>query len=186
MPGFGFGTWAAFLSPPLYFQVPRILLYLTWFFAGTATGSSGIKNGFISEGSAFARHWPLWVAACVVAYNLLWFVPGGIEEAHGSTQLRDLSYVTFWVLSCCASCFGFISLFRGLFTVRRAWMDSVARAAYIMYIVHYVYVTWVQYVLLGVTVFAGVKFLITFAVVAAASWATARLLLKVPGLRSIV
>ena len=182
---FGFGTWIPFFIPPLYFQLPRILLYLTWFFAGVLIGSNGIRSGFMAEGSAFARHWPLWIAGCVVAYNLLWFVPGGIENAYGSKELRDLSYVIFWVLSCCASCFGFVAVFRGALT-RRKWMDSVARAAYVMYIVHYVYVNWTQYFLLGVTVFAGIKFAVTFVVVAGASWVTARLLLKVPVLRSVL
>jgi len=183
---FGFGTWIPFLVPPLYFQLPRILLYATWFFAGVIVGSRGIGKGFLAEGGPFARHWPLWLAACVVAYNLLWFVPGGIEHAHGSTQLRDLAYVILWVLSCCASCFGLLALFRGAFTVRRAWMDSITRAAYIMYIVHYAYVTWTQYFLLRVTMFAGLKFLVTFAVVAGASWGTAKLLLKVPALRRVL
>jgi hypothetical protein len=183
---FGFGTWIPFFFPPLYFQLPRILLYLTWFFAGVLIGSNGIRSGFMAEGSAFARHWPLWIGACVVAYNLLWFVPGGIESAHGSKELRDLSSVIFWVLSCCASCFGFLALFRGVLTARSKWMDSVTRAAYIMYMVHYAFVTWTQYLLLGVTIFAGIKFAITFVVVAGASWVTARLLLKVPVLRSVL
>lgn len=183
---FGFGTWVPFFTPPFYFQLPRILLYLTWFFAGVLIGSNGIRKGFMAEDSSFSRHWPLWIAACVVVYNLLWFVPGGIEKAHGSKELRDLSYVIFWVLSCCASCFGFLALFRGVLTVRRPWMDSGARTAYIMYIVHYVYVTWAQYFLLGVTVFAGVKFLVTFVVVLGASWGTAKLLLKVPVLKSVL
>jgi glucans biosynthesis protein C len=183
---FGFGTWIPFFIPPLYFQLPRILLYLTWFFAGALIGSNGITSGFMAEDSRFARHWPLWIAGCVVAYNLLWFVPGGIEKAHGPNALRDLSYVIFWVLSCCASCFGFLALFRGAFTTRRKWMDSVTRAAYVMYIVHYVYVNWTQYFLLGATVFAGIKFAITFVVVVGASWVTARLLLKVPVLRSVL
>jgi len=183
---FGFGTWIPFLSPPLYFQVSRILLYATWFFAGILIGSNGIRDGFVAEGSPFARHWVPWIALAVVAYNLLWFVPGAIEKAHGATQARDLSYVTLWVLSCCASCFGFLSVFRGVFTRRHGWMDSIARSAYIMYIVHYVYVTWCQYFLLGWTVFAGLKFVITFVVVAGASWGTARLLLKAPVLRSVL
>ena len=65
-------------------------------------------------------------------------------------------------------------------------MDSITRAAYIMYIVHYAYVTWTQFFLLRVTMFAGLKFLVTFAVVAGASWVTAKALLKLPALRRVL
>ena len=30
---FGFGVWAPLLTPPFYFQICRIGLYLAWFFA---------------------------------------------------------------------------------------------------------------------------------------------------------
>ena len=59
---FGFGTWVPFFFPPLYFQLPRILLYLTWFFAGALIGSNGISSGFMAEDSRFSRHWWLWIA----------------------------------------------------------------------------------------------------------------------------
>jgi len=65
-------------------------------------------------------------------------------------------------------------------------MDGIARGAYIMYMVHYVYVIWTQYLLMGLGVFAGVKFIITFAIVVAASWATAKLLLRVPLLKRVL
>ncbi len=97
-----------------------------------------------------------------------------------------MAHFILWVLSCCASSFGLLALFRGVFTVRREWMDSITRAAYIMYMVHYVFVTWSQYFLLGVTVFAGVKFLITFAVAVAGSWGVAKLMLKAPVLKSVL
>ena len=183
---FGFSTWVPLLVPPLYFQISRLFLYLTWFFAGVLIGSNGIREGFLAEGGSFAKHWVWWIAACVLAYNLLWFVPGAIEHSHGSTQLRDLSYVILWVLSCCASCFGLLALFRGVFTKRRMWMDAVARAAYIMYIVHYLYVIWTQYFLLDVSTSAVVKFLITGALAVSVSWLNARLLLKVPVLKTVL
>jgi glucan biosynthesis protein C len=183
---FGFGTWVPFFFPPFYFQIARIFLYLTWFFAGILIGSNGIRNGFLAENGSFARNWPWWIGACLLAYNLLWFVPGMIERSRGSTQLRDLSYVTLWVLSCCASCFGLFALFHGVFTKRRKWMDTIARAAYIMYIIHYVYVIWTQYFLLGVPASAEVKFSITCALAISVSWVTAKLLLEVPILKTVL
>ena len=183
---FGFGTWVPFLFPPLYFQIARIFLYLTWFFAGIAFGAQGLESGLLAEGGELARHWPWWLAASLVAYNLLWFVPGLIGRSHGAELLQNLSYVTLWVLSCAASCFGLLALFRGVATRRRAWMDSLARSAYLMYVIHYVYVTWVQYFLLGLAAPAALKFSITCVSVIAASWLSAWLLLKIRPLKAVM
>jgi hypothetical protein len=183
---FGFGTWVPFGVPPLYFQLPRIFLYLTWFFGGVIIGAQGLQDGILAEDGALSRQWPWWIAACVVAYNLLWFVPAAIDRAQGATPLRDLSYVIFWVASCCASCFGLLALFRALLVKRHAWMDSFTRSAYLMYAIHYVYVTWAQYLLLGVAVHAAVKFAITCVTVVAASWLSAWLLLKIPRIKAVM
>jgi glucans biosynthesis protein C len=94
--------------------------------------------------------------------------------------------VTLWVASCCASCFGLLALFRALLGRRRPWMDSLARGAYLMYAIHCVYVTWIQYLLLGLAATAAVKFLVTCVTVIAASWLSAWLLLKIPRLKAIL
>jgi hypothetical protein len=174
---FGFGLWVPFFTPPFWFQLPRFLLYLLWFFAGAVIGRAGLNAGLLSRGGPLARHWPRWLALSVLAYNALQFRP----QAGG-----DALYASLWVLSCTASCFGFLALFRGAVRKRHAWMDSLARSAYIMYLVHYVFVTWVQYYLLRIAAPASVKFLVTFALVTALSWTAAQLLLRVPKLASIL
>lgn len=183
---FGFGTWIPLFFPPLWFQLARVFLYSTWFIAGIRIGSSRIKDGILAENGLLARHWPWWISACAIAYNLLWFVPGIVKNLRASRQAHDLTYVTLWVLSCCASCFGLLALFRGAMTKRRAWMDSMARSAYLMYIVHYVYVTWAQYFLLGMAAPAGIKFCVTFGLAVGASWLSASLLRRVPRLGAVL
>jgi len=183
---FGFSAWIPLGLPPLYFQPARFFLYLTWFVFGAIVGTAGTSTGIIAEGGPLARHWPLWLAACVIVYNLLWFVPPALANPHVSKPLHDLTYVILWVLSCCASCFGFVALFRGTVRKHRKWMDSVVRAAYMMYIVHYVFVIWTQYLLLPVSAPAEVKFVITLAATIAASWLTASLVLRVRILRSVL
>jgi len=91
-----------------------------------------------------------------------------------------------WIVSCVASCFAFLALFRGVVRTRRAWMDSLARSAYAIYIVHYVFVLWAQYTLLNLPLPAGVKFVAVFAFATLSSWLTARALLRVPGARRIL
>ncbi len=134
-----------------------------------------------------ARHWPWWVAGCVVAYNPLWFLPERLAAAGALTvSERGAIWAILWVVGCVASCFGFLALFRGAVRTRRAWMDSLSRAAYIIYMVHYVYVVWLQRALMGVSVHASVKFLVVFMGATLLSWLTAQGLLGVSWLRRVL
>ena len=65
-------------------------------------------------------------------------------------------------------------------------MDSLSRSAYIIYIVHYVYVLWLQRALMGVSVHASLKFLAVFTVATLLSWLTAQCLLGFPWLRRVL
>ncbi len=170
---FGFGLWRPFLAPPLWFQVSRVFLYLVWFVAGIVIGAGALNYGLLP---ALARRWPWWLAGCLVAYNVLWFAP----------DKPGIVHPLLWVLSCTASCFGLLALFRGVVKRRRVWMDSLARCAYILYLIHYVFLTWAQYLLLRIDLPAPVKFAATFAAVVALSWSSAVLLLRVPRLSSIL
>ena len=61
-------------------------------------------------------------------------------------------------------------------------MDSLARSAYIIYIVHYLYVLWLQRELMGSGIHASLKFLIVFTGATWLSWLTAQCLLRFPRL----
>ena len=91
-----------------------------------------------------------------------------------------------WVLSCVASGFAFLALFRGVVRARRPWMDSLARSAYAIYLVHYFFVLWTQFALLDQPFPAGVKFAMTFAIALMLSWLTAQVLLRIPGVRRVL
>jgi uncharacterized membrane protein YozB (DUF420 family) len=184
---FGFGRWAPLLTKPFYFQVCRIGLYLAWFFAGVWAGARDLDRGLISRQGLLARHWRWWVLGCFVAYNLLVFIPRGLGflglfSARGLGALEAI----LWVVSCVTSCFAFVALFRGVVRKHRAWMDSLARSAYTIYLVHYVFVLWMQYALLALPLPAAAKFAATFVFAVLFSWMTARALLTIPGARRVL
>ena len=178
---FGEHAWTVFLLPPLYFQTSRILLYFAWFALGALVGAKGLDYGLLSRQGVLARHWPLWVAACLVAYNLLWFVPGSswLRSLLPSGQWRGLVYVALWILSSCASSFAFLAAYRVLANRSAAWMTSLSRSAYTIYIVHYVFVTWIQMSLLVAKLPAIAKFAITFWTTLGLSWFSAVVIQKV-------
>jgi glucans biosynthesis protein C len=184
---FGFDAWATLLTKPFYFQVCRIGLYLAWFFAGALVGAQNLDRGLLSRDGGLARNWRWWIRGCFVAYNLLIFVPRsqGLISILSPSGMGALESI-LWVLSCVASCFGFLALFRGVVRTRRPWMDSLARSAYTIYLVHYVFVLWAQFILLDQPAPAGIKFAATFALALLFSWMTAQALLWIPGARRVL
>lgn len=179
-------AWGAFFIPPFYFQLSRFGLYLAWFSAGVWLGRDDLEHGVLARDGALARRWRWWIWGCFVAYNALVFLPMWLAEGGVSASQRDAIWAILWVVSCVASCFGFLALFRGAVRTRRPWMDSLSRSAYIIYIVHYVYVLWLQRALMGVSVHASLKFLAVFTAATLFSWLTAQCLLRFPWLRRVL
>jgi glucan biosynthesis protein C len=183
---YGFGAWTVVFTSPFAFQICRIGLYALWFVFGLLVGVPGFANGFLSRDGGLARRWPLWVLGCVVAYNALWFVPK-LGVFHGLPDLaRGALEALLWVGSCVASSFGFLAFFRGVELKARPWMLSLCRAAYVMYLVHYVYVLWMQRLLIDAAYPAALKFGIVFGAAVLLSWGTAEGFLRVPGLKRIL
>ena len=59
-------------------------------------------------------------------------------------------------------------------------MDSLSGNAYAIYLVHYLFITWLQYILLAVALFAIAKAAIVFAGTLILSWATTIAVCRVP------
>jgi glucans biosynthesis protein C len=174
---FGPLAWGVLFIPPLYFQISRFGLYLAWFSAGAWLGNHDPEWGLLARDGALARNWPWWCVAAFVLYNAL-VLASRVEQ--GAIQ------AILGVASCVASCFAFLALFRGAVRTRRRWMDSLSRSAYIIYLVHYVYVLWLQRALIGVDVHPSLKFLIVLTGTVLFSWLTAQCLLGISWLRRIL
>jgi hypothetical protein len=55
-----------------------------------------------------------------------------------------------------------------------------------MYLVHYVFITWTQRVVLDRPIHAGIKFLFVFLSTTLLSWLTAQIVLRIPKLKTIL
>ena len=183
---YGFGAWTNLFTPPFSFQICRIGLYALWFTFGFLVGAPGFTDGLLSKSGSLARHWRLWMLLCIVAYNALVFVPRLPITHRLSPSAQGALEALLWVVSCVASSFGFLALFRGIHLPSRPWMNSLSRSAYIMYLVHYVFITWTQRLVLDRPIHAAFKFLFVFLATVFLSWLTAQLLLRIPKLKSIL
>jgi glucans biosynthesis protein C len=181
------GAWTYVLIPAFSFQVSRIGLYALWLIFGFFVGVPGFSQGLLSRDGSLARRWPIWLLSCIVAYNALWFIPRlPVVQHHLSTSGEQALEAVLWTISCVASSFGVLALFRGIDLKSRTWMNSLSRSAYAMYLVHYIFVLWTQRFMMKVPVHAGIKFLVVFLSTVLLSWLTAQLALRIPKLKTIL
>lgn len=168
----GPGAWTGF--GPFDFQLSRILLYFTYFMAGMFLGDSGLEKGLFTRNGGIMTKASSWVVLCLMAYAALKGSEAPLLSLLGKNRISSLQasliYRSIWVLSCTASSLAFLVLFQRVFHRTRTNWDSLAANAYGIYLVHYIFVVWCQYLLLPVNLPAVVKFLLTFLLSLMVSW----------------
>jgi surface polysaccharide O-acyltransferase-like enzyme len=83
-------------------------------------------------------------------------------------------------VACAAGCVFVIASSLRFGTTRSPILDSLSVNAYSLYLVHYDFVIWLQYALLGFTLFALIKGAIVFAGTAILSWITILAFERIP------
>jgi hypothetical protein len=84
-----------------------------------------MARGLFDPTGKLARHWPLWTNAMVLIYLALAAAFITMISGVGKSLPWGTLLGILWVLSCAASCFGFMSLFARFATRRRAVFDSL-------------------------------------------------------------
>jgi glucans biosynthesis protein C len=176
-----FTPWEWWQLGPFGLQLSRPLHYAVYFFAGLAIGIHGIENGLLASDGLLARRWTMWLAAAIGAF-LLWITPTALifdlrdAAPLGLQIIADLGFV----LSCASSSFFLLAVSLHFAKNRSRALDNLSRSAYGMYLVHYVFVVWLQYALLNAPLFAFAKAAIVFGVTLSLSWAASAALRRLP------
>jgi glucans biosynthesis protein C len=176
-----FTPWQWLQLGPFGLQLSRPLHYAVYFFAGLGIGIYGTESGLLASDGLLARRWTVWLAAALAAF-LLWIAPTALvfdfrDAAPLGLQVSaDLGFV----LSCATSVLFAIAVFLQFASDRSRVLDSLSRNAYGIYLVHYVFVVWLQYALLNAPVFAVLKAATVFGVTLVLSWAASAALRRVP------
>ena len=88
-------------------------------------------------------------------------------------------YYSLFPASCMLSVFAFLAVFRKFISGGNAWMDSLADNAYMIYLIHYIFVVWIQFLLLRIDIPAIAKFATTFTLALLMSWMVSSLLRRI-------
>ena len=181
---FGADSWSMF--GPFFFQTSRLLHYLAYFLIAIGVGATAMSRGLFDAKGKLARRWPLWAAAMVLIYLALAAAFITMISGAGKSLPWGPLLGILWVLSCAASCFGFMSVFARFATRRRAVFDSLTENAYGMYLIHYAFVSWLQYALLPASLSGFVKGVIVTLGTIILSWGTTAALRRIPAVARVI
>jgi surface polysaccharide O-acyltransferase-like enzyme len=167
-----FTPWDWTFFGPFSFQLSRPLHYVLYFLAAFAIGSYGIDRGLLRGDGPLARHWLAWLAAAV-ASMAAW---GGLTSLtlpdwDASPPAYRLLAALAFPVACAAGVFSLMAISLRLMRMRHRVLDSLSANAYSIYLVHYVFVVWLQYALLGTDFDAVAKAAGVFVGALALSWA---------------
>jgi peptidoglycan/LPS O-acetylase OafA/YrhL len=172
---------------PFAVQASRMGHYALYFLAGIAVGAWGLDRGLLAVGGELARRWRLWWPASIVAAIALNVVVIAAYAAKGQPRLLWITVGgACFALSCAASCFLLMAIFRRFVKGRNQVWDSLSANAYGMYVVHYAIASWIQFALLPADLPGAAKGLIVAGTVIALSWAATACLRRIPGVARIL
>jgi hypothetical protein len=177
-------SWSSF--GPFVFQTSRGLHYLVYFLLGAGVGAYGLDRGLLGPSGKLARRWPLWSLGALVAFGLAAGIGVAAMTVHIGSRPWEIAGDSSFVLSCAASSFAFLALFVRFAKTRTRIWDSLSGNAYGMYLLHYAFVTWLQYALLKAQLPAVAKFSIVFAGTALLSWAVTAALRRIPAVGRVI
>jgi acyltransferase-like protein len=153
------------------FQVSRPLHYLVYFFAGFAIGARPLDRGLLACDGPLAQRWLAWLGVGLIGFGL-WAAPTSttLDDPNAPLPLQLVAGIGY-VLACASGCFALVAVCLRFASERRRTLDSLSANAYGMYLLHYVFVVWMQFALMEVALFAVAKAAIVFAVALTLSWA---------------
>jgi peptidoglycan/LPS O-acetylase OafA/YrhL len=167
-----FSPWRWGTLGPLALQFSRPLHYLVYFVVGLALGAHGIERGLLAPDGPLARHWCRWLIVAVASF-LVWAGLTSLtfpDWSQPAATARLAASATF-PLACAAGGLALLALCLR-FAADMGWRptDSLSANAYSIYLVHYVFIVWLQYALLDSGLFVVLKPAVVLAGALALSW----------------
>lgn len=177
----GAGAWTGI--GPFDFQLSRILLYFGYFILGISIGHTDFNNEIFSAKSAVVNKWWLWLLLSLGVYFTLTVISEPLRQMLKNNTIKEfyawMIYYIIYAASCTISCIAFITTFRKLVYKENSGWKSLSENAYLIYLIHYIFVVWCQFLLLNFDIPAFVKFSITLIFALSFSWIVSILLRKI-------
>ncbi|MFL6840181.1 MAG: acyltransferase family protein, partial [Bradyrhizobium sp.] len=181
---FGDGAWFQPGHYPLPIQTSRILLYPAYFFTGVGIGVISLKAGILAENGEIAKRWPVWLAFAVLFYGaillLVYTHHNWMADFDSPALWWKIAYGLAFAMFSAAMAFTVPATSLRMARSSLGLLDAMQPSAYGIYLLHYVFIIWLQYVVYEASFAAGVKAAIVFVGTLSGSWALTVLLRKIP------
>jgi surface polysaccharide O-acyltransferase-like enzyme len=181
---FGDSSWLELGRFPLPIQTSRVLLYAGYFFTGVGVGAVSLRAGLLEEGGELAKRWPVWLAFALVFYGailgLVYVHHNWVADFNSPPLTWRLGYGLAFAMFSAAMAFTVSAFFLRFAESGFSLLDALQPSAYGVYLLHYIFVIWLQYAVFDYSFPAGVKFAIVFAGTLSMSWALTVVLRKIP------
>lgn len=181
---FGASSWTAW--GPFMFQTSRLAYYTVWFFSGLYVGAYGIGCSIIAPDGALAQNWLRWLGWAWAAYGVLVVVTHPAIWVAMPSRWRELVASIAWVLSSVATTLLVLGISLRFGRTRLKVMDNLCQNTYGIYLVHYFFAIWLQYIFLRSSFAAWVKGSVVFTLALGLSWASVAALRKLPRVAAII
>jgi surface polysaccharide O-acyltransferase-like enzyme len=167
---------------PLPIQTSRILLYAGYIFTGVGVGAVSLRTGMLAENGALVNRWTLWLAFASAFYGVILL----LVYAHHN-WLANFNSPPLWWRTAYGLAFAMFSAAMTVpavflrFARSSLWLlDAMQPSAYGIYLLHFIFLIWLQYIVYDPAFPAVVKFAIVFTGTFSMSWALTVLLRKIP------
>jgi hypothetical protein len=181
---FGESSWLEPGGYPLPIQTSRILLYAGYFFVGVGIGVVSLRAGVLSEQGGLVRRWSIWSAFAALFYGaillLVYAHHNWIADFNSPPETWQALYGLAFASFSAAMTFVVLAVFMAFSASGVKLLDAMQPQAYGIFLVHYIFIIWLQYAVYDYAWPASVKFAIVLGGTLALSWAVTALMRKIP------
>jgi surface polysaccharide O-acyltransferase-like enzyme len=180
----GDGAWFEPGHYPFPIQTSRILLYAAYFFAGVGIGVISLRAGVLAEDGEIAKRWPVWFSFAVLFFGaillLVYAHHNWLADFNSPAPWWKTAYGLAFAMFSAAMAFTVLTTSLRLAQSSLSLLDAMQPSAYGIYLLHYVFIIWLQYVVYDPAFPAVIKAAIVFTGTLGGSWALTILLRKIP------
>ena len=181
---FGDASWLEPDGFPFPIQTSRILLYTGYFFTGVGLGAVNLRTGLFAENSELAKRWPVWLGFALLFYIailvLVYAHHNWVADFNSPPLAWSAGYSLAFAMFSAAMAFTVPAIFLRFAESGWSLLDALQPSAYGVYLLHYIFIFWLQYAVYDYSLPAGVKFAIVFAGTLSMSWALTVVLRRIP------
>ena len=141
--------------------------YAGYFFLGVGIGAIDLKGGLLAQNGEMAARWKIWLAFAVLFYGAILFLVyahhNWVADFNSPPWSWRVAYGLAFALFSAAMTTAEISTFVRFAKSPLTFLDALRPSAYGIFLVHYIFIIYLQYAVYEPALPALVKFAIVFA-----------------------